>query len=71
MNKFIEIRDIQTNRVMLININHIETITAEPYGTTICLALQNADVNEPNTIHTTIPLSDIKKIFADCSLTVN
>lgn len=71
MNKFIEVTDIQTNRVVLININHIETITDEAYGTTICLALQGADVNEPNIIHTTKPLADFKKIFANYMLTVD
>lgn len=59
MQNFIKITDIQTGKTVLINIDYIETITEEAYGTIINLALQAPDCNEKNSYSTNLALDEL------------
>lgn len=59
MQGFIKIADIQTGKTVLINIDYIETITEEAYGTIINLALQAPDCNEKNSYTTNLTLNEL------------
>ena len=58
---FIEITDIQSGKKVLVNVNYIETIIEETYGTVINLALQAPDCNEKNSYIVDMPLNEVKK----------
>ena len=67
---FIEIADIQSGKKVLINVNYIETITEESYGTVINLALQAPDCNEKNSYIVDMPLDEVKKKVASATNSV-